>query len=124
MHLASEAGDAKPVDFGERYKDNSIVAWGKVWGSSGETSGNSFNLKSVTHDSTGAYTIYTNPSAESAAELIPIVTLEVESIPRSAGSARHWYVNQVSADSFEVYITNGNYGSVDNDFVFIVTGRD
>ena len=124
VHLASEAGDAKYVGYGELYSDNAIVAWGRVAGASGALSGNEFNVFTVTHDSVGAYTISIFASAESAAELIPVVTLEVESIPRSAGTARHWYINQTSTNTFEVYITNGNYGSVDNDFVFIVTGRD
>jgi hypothetical protein len=124
VKLASEATDAKAVGFGELYSDNAIVAWGKVWGSSGELSGNEFNVNNVTHDSAGAYTITIFASAESAGELIPVITLEVEDIPRGKYQARLSYINQVSANSFEVYITDGDYNSTDNDFVFIVTGRD
>jgi len=37
--------------------------------------------------------------------------------------ARLVTVNEVDADTFEVFITNGSYALVDNDFTFIATGR-
>jgi len=55
--------------------------------------------------------------------LIPIAIAEVESPPTSAASARLVTINQYATNQFIVYITNGSYTLVDNDFVFIVTGR-
>jgi hypothetical protein len=117
VRLASDAGSGKTIDIGERYRDNAIVAWGKV--SSGGTLSADFGVTSVTNDSTGAYTITLDAAASDAATLIPIAQAEVE----SPGTIRIVSVNQTSTKVFEVYINNSSFNRVNNDFVFMVTAR-
>jgi hypothetical protein len=48
---------------------------------------------------------------------------EIDSQPTTAASTRILSCNQATATTFEVFIQDGNYNPVDNDFMFIVTGR-
>jgi hypothetical protein len=117
VRLASDAGGSKSIGVGERYRDNGIVAWGKV--TSGGTLSADFGVTSVTHDSAGAYTITLDATASDAATLIPIAQAEVE----SPGTIRIVSINQISTNTFGVYINNNSFARVNNDFVFMVTAR-
>ena len=122
MRMTVDAGAAKPINVGDRYRDNAIVAWAKV--SAGGTASAEFGVASVTKDpGSGSYLIELDAHAASATALIPIAIAEVESAPDSAGEVRIVSINQASAYTFRVYITNGNWALVDNDFVFMVTAR-
>lgn len=122
VHFASQAGAAKFIGIGDHYKDNGIVAWAKV-AADGTLQGE-FGITSVAHvAASGVYRVTVNAIAESAVTLIPLAQAEVEAIPTSAASARLTTINQDGTNVFEVYITNGNYVAVDNDFVLIVTAR-
>ncbi len=116
------AGPNLSITKGAYYMDNSIVAWGKVLGT-GSISTNEFGVTSVVRNSAGNYTISLNITASAAANLIPIANAELDAAPNSAGTMRFVTINQVSANSFDVYITNGSFTPTDNDFVFIVTAR-
>lgn len=120
--LSVNAGGSKVIDVGEHYRDNAIVAWGKVTGSTGAISAD-FGVASVVRNSAGNYTVTLDATAASAAELVPIANAEVDTAPSSAATARLIWIDQQSTTQFGVYITNGNYAATDNDFTFIVTGR-
>jgi hypothetical protein len=122
VRLSSDAGPARDVEIGVRYRDNSIVAWGNA-AASGSLS-EDFGVAYLTHTAgSGVYTIYIEGIAVSADALIMVASPEVDAIPASAASARLAYVNQVDADTFEVYITNGSFVATDNEFTVIVTAR-
>jgi len=122
VSLTVNAGGAKAIDVGEHYRDNAIVAWGKVNGSNGAISAD-FGVLTVTHSSTGNYLITLEATTASAGELVPIANVEVDAMPLSATAARFISIDQQNTTQFRVYITNGNYIEINNDFTFIVTGR-
>jgi hypothetical protein len=122
VSLTVDAGESKAIDIGEHYRDNAIVAWGKVTGSTGAIAAD-FGVLTVTHSSTGNYLITLEATAASAAELVPIANIELDAPAFNATDARLIYIDQKTTTQFGVYITNGNYIEIDNDFTFIVTGR-
>ena len=122
VRLSSNAGEARAIEIGARYRDNAIVAWGNVAASG--TLSEDLGVATLTHTvGSGVYSITITDVAASADALIMVASPEVDAIPGSAGSARLTYVNQIDADTFEVYITNGNFAAADNEFTFIVTAR-
>jgi hypothetical protein len=122
MSIDTAAGPTKTIGAGQYYKDNSIVAWARV--NAGATSILDFGVSSVSKTTTGYYTIVIDASLSSGNSLIPIVTPEIDTQPTGASSVRLASVNQTStSNTFEVFINDGNYSPVDNDFVFMVTGR-
>ena len=122
MRMTVNAGGAMTITVGDRYRDNATVAWAKV--SAGGTASAEFGVASVTKDpGSGSYLIELDAHATSATTLIPFAIAEVESAPDSAGEVRIVSINQASTYTFRVYITNGNWALVDNDFVFMVTAR-
>jgi len=116
------AGNNTPITAGSYYTDNSIVAWGKV-SANGSISTNEFGVTSVVRNSAGNYTVTVDATASAAANLIPTANAELDAAPNSAASIRIVTINQVSTNSFDVYINNGSFTPTDNDFVFIVTAR-
>ena len=48
---------------------------------------------------------------------------EIDTAPVNAATVRIVSINQMSANSFNVYINDGSGSLVDNDFVFMVTAR-
>ena len=122
MRMTVDAGDAMTITVGDRYRDNAIVAWARV--NAGGTASAEFGVASVTKDpGSGSYLIELDAHAASTSALIPIAIAEIESAPDSAGEVRIVSINQASTYTFRVYITNGNWALVDNDFVFMVTAR-
>ncbi len=118
--LTKNAGSAKDIAVGERYRDNAIIAWGDI-ASNGSTNG-SFGIFSVVK-TTGTYTITLSAMPSSIYTVVPIAIAEVDSPPTSAASARLVTINIIGADQFVVYSTNGDYTLVDQQFLFMVTGR-
>jgi hypothetical protein len=123
LRTMSSAGPSMTMAKGTRYMDNSIVAWAKVSGGSGDMSNDEFGVTSVVRNSNGNYTITVDVTANSAATLIPMAIAEVEEAPNSAATARLVTVNQTTASTFDVYITNGSFTPTNNDFIFMVTAR-
>jgi hypothetical protein len=127
MFIANDAGGAKAVPIGTRYRDNSIAAWARVTAAGGVDS--NFNVASVTRVSAGRYSFTLNSSLSSGFSLVPIVTVETDpdgggNPPVGAANVRLVATNQVAAgNTFDVYIYNGNFALVDNDFQVLVTGR-
>lgn len=127
LFIANDAGGFKVVPVGTRYRDNAIVAWARVTAAGGLDS--NFNVASVTRISAGRYGITLNTSLSSGFSLVPIVTVELDpdganNPPTGAANVRLTATNQVAAgNTFEVYIYNGNFALVDNDFQVLVTGR-
>jgi hypothetical protein len=122
IKLTVNAGNAKPITPGDRYRDNAIVAWAKV--SSDGSIGAEFGLTSVTKDpGAGSYLIALDANAASTSNLIPIAIAEIESSPANAAGLRIVSINQASTYTFRVYVNNGTGTPVDNDFVFMVTAR-
>ena len=121
MSLGLDAGATQTVGIGERYRDNAIVAWGRV--SSTGALQSDFGVASATRSGTGIYTIGLDATAIGTGHVIPMAVAEVESPPASASAARLLTVNQVSDSFFDIYITDGNYSPADNDFLFMVTAR-
>jgi hypothetical protein len=121
MRLTSDAGPSKNIGVGDYYRDNAIAAWGKV--TAGGSLSSEFGIVSISNPATGQYRINVDLTAENAASLVMVVSPEIEDVPTQASNARIAYINQVDANTFEVYITNGLWVAVDNDFTFIVTAR-
>jgi hypothetical protein len=135
MVIANDAGGSKVVPIGTRYRDNAIVAWARVTAASGLDT--NFNIASVArctnNTSTiipaGCYRFTLNSSLSSGFSLVPIVTVEADpdgmgNPPTGAANVRIVATNQVAAgNTFDVYIYNGNFALVDNDFQVLVTGR-
>lgn len=122
MVIANDAGGSKVVPVGTRYRDNAIVAWARVTAAGGLDA--NFNVASVTRVSTGRYSLTLNSSLSNGFSMVPVVTPELDTVPASAADARFVATNQVAAgNTFEVYIYNGSFTLVDNDFQVLVTGR-
>lgn len=127
LFIANDAGGAKVVPIGTRYRDNAIVAWGRVTAAGGLDT--NFNVASVTKVGVGHYTIVLNSSLSSGFSLVPNVTPEVDQDglglpPVGAANARIAVVNLFAAgNTFDVFVYNGLFASVDNDFHFLATGR-
>jgi hypothetical protein len=122
LSLASDAGAAKAIDIGERYRDNAIVAWADV--NSNGSILDEFGVTGVVHTGgSGIYRITIDAVPASTGSLIPVVTLELDAIPTSAATARLAYVNIISASVFDVYVTNGSHAATDHQFLVIVTAR-
>jgi hypothetical protein len=135
MVIANDAGGSKVVPVGTRYRDNAIVAWARVTATGGLDS--NFNVASVarcTNNASaiipaGCYRFTLNSSLSSGFSLVPIVTIETDpdgagNPPTGTASVRFVATNQVAAgNTFDVYIYNGSFALVDNDFQVLVTGR-
>ena len=135
MVIANDAGGSKVVPVGTRYRDNAIVAWARVTATGGLDS--NFNVASVarcTNNASviipaGCYRFTLNSSLSSGFSLVPVVTVERDpdgagNPPVGAANVRIVATNQVAAgNTFDVYIYNGSFALVDNDFQVIVTGR-
>ena len=121
VRIVSEAGPAKTIEKGRRFKDNAIIAWGRV-----RFDGNldsEFGVTSVTKVGTGRYDVVLNAKAANNSSLIPVVSPEIDNQPSSAGSVRIASYNTTGLNAFSVYMNNGTFAAVDDDFTFIVTGR-
>jgi hypothetical protein len=124
VHLASMAGTAAQIAIGDYYRDNAIVAWGNVAGNG--TSQASFGVSSIGHTpGSGVYRITVTFWATNADPdyLVMTASAEVDAIPTSAASARLIYVDQIDGNTFNVYITDGDFNAKDNEFTFIATAR-
>jgi hypothetical protein len=123
VRLADTAGAAKAVTIGEYYRDNGIIAWGRVDGFSGTLNAD-YGVSSFTKNSTGNYTINLNAVAVNFNNIIPVASIELNVPPDGiAANIRHIFVDQVTASQFSIHITNGSYVPADSYFTFIVTGR-
>lgn len=120
--LRDQAGQSKTIRLGDHYRDNGIVAWGKVR-SDGVISSYEFGVDSVIHNSTGSYTIALDIMASSANTIIVTATPEIDTAPTSAATMRICSVNQTASNTFDVYINTGAGVAVNNDFMFMVTAR-
>ena len=121
--LAVNAGEDKPIQVGERYRDNALIAWGRV--SSNALLDRHFGIAEVSQSTTGQYVITLDAVTYSSngAALIPMAVTEIDTQPTNAAAVRFVSINQTSSQTFEVYINDGNFNPVNNDFVFMVTGR-
>lgn len=126
--IANDAGGSKSVPVGTRYRDNAVVAWARVTASG--TLENDFNVDSVTRLSAGVYRIALASSLSSGFSLIPAVTPEIDpaspDAPPATGAAavRIPAVNLVaSGATLYVYMYNGSFALVDNDFQLLIAGR-
>lgn len=123
MRMTVDAGAAKSINVGDRYRDNAIVAWAKLTGGNPGSIQAEFGISSVDHYATGCYKIYLDISAANAATLIPIAIAELDAAPANASQIRIVSINQMLTNVFDVYINDGNGNLVNNDFVFMVTAR-
>jgi hypothetical protein len=123
MEMLQNAGPTESIHMGDRYRDNGIVAWAKITGGDPGTITAEFGISSVDHYNTGCYKIYLDVDAAEAGSLIPMAIAEIDSAPVGAGDLRIASVNQLQTGVFTVYINDGNGNLVNNDFVFMATGR-
>lgn len=121
--LSTNAGPTSDIAIGGFYRDNSIIAWGRVDGGTGSVGTNQFGLQSVQRDSAGVYTVTLHTLGTVPQSLAPMACVEVGGPPTSASTARLITINQLNPLSFRVYITNGSYMLTDGSFTFMVTGR-
>jgi hypothetical protein len=123
VSIPIDATGATTINVGDRYRDNAIVAWAKVSGGDPGSIQAEFGISAVDHYNTGCYKIYLDINAAESASLIPMAIAEIDSAPVGAGAIRIVSVNQLQTGNFNVYINDGNGNLVDNDFIFMVTGR-
>jgi hypothetical protein len=125
LRLSEDAPPDKEVGFGEYYRDNGILAWAKV-SANGIVSA-SHGVVSVSHVAdSGIYTLTVTDAAEDDTALIPIANAEIDTAPEAAADLRIVSINQRNGapyNRFDVYINRGTGPLVDNDFVFMLTGR-
>jgi len=122
LRSTTDAPVAVPVNAGERYRDNAIIAWARIDGT-GLLGAEEFGVSSVSHILPGEYSISLDAVAASATFLIPVAVAEVSSQPMSAAAMRVTSVQQVGSSEFKVYINDGTGLPADNPFTFLVTGR-
>lgn len=122
---SSSTASNTSTDFGPgKYsKDNSVLAWGFITGSGTISGTNKHNIKSVVKNSTGNYTITLETPATMSTYLIPQANADKDSAPTTASSQRIVSVDVLNNSYFKVYITNGSFTPVDNDFTFVVFGK-
>ncbi|MCP4569403.1 MAG: hypothetical protein GY841_17650 [FCB group bacterium] len=121
VRIAVDAGESKATDIGERYRDNSIVAWGLI-ASSGAVRG-IYGVESVTHNSTGNYTVTLTATATSTFDICVVASPEIDTQPTSAASVRIVSTDVETTNSVNIYVNNGNFDPVDNDFSFLITAK-
>jgi hypothetical protein len=121
VHLGIDAGGSTVITVGDRYRDNAIVSWAKITSAGVVSSG--FGVVNVTRTAAGEYLIEVSAQAGQSAYLIPIAIAEIDAAPNSAATVRIVSIDQLTTTTFNVYINNGNWALVDNDFVFMVTAR-
>jgi hypothetical protein len=124
LKVVTEAGPDTVIAFGDSYRDNGIVAWGRVYGNGSISK--EFGVSSVVRNAPGNYTI-TLDAATGDFSLVPLAVAEMNTPPTSASTARLVSVAYrsflVVTRRFDVYITDGNFVAADSAFNFIVTGR-
>lgn len=120
VSLPVNAGEGGTHPFGERWRDNGVQAWAVIRADGLIYS--SYGVSTVTH-STGIYTFTLQVGAQDNVRMAPVVSPEIDAPPTSAAAARLMSVNTMTGKIFAVYITNGSYALVDNDFLMILTGR-
>ncbi len=118
--LTENVTNTQIVNMGEYYRDNAIIAWARVTGIG--TYVDHYGILGIIK-STGIYTATLMATPSSANQVIPIAIAEVNNPPTSAAAARLVTVRQLMPNQFVVYITNGSYTLVDNEFLVLVTGR-
>ncbi len=123
INVGDAAGNATTISKGDYRADNSIVAWGKVTGSTGFVSTNEYGVSDVVRNSAGNYTVTLDIAADAASNLIPMAIAEIDAPPNSAATVRIVSINQIGESTFIVFINNGSFTLTDNDFVFWVTAR-
>lgn len=123
VKVTVNATGAQPINVGDRYRDNAIVAWAKISGGDPGSIQGELGISAVDHYNTGCYKIYLDISAAESASLIPMAIAEIDSAPVGAGAIRIMSVNQLHTSHFNIYINDGNGNLVDNDFIFMVTAR-
>jgi hypothetical protein len=118
--LTVNATNAVAVPVGTMYKDNTVVAWGRVMSNA---LSDGFNVVSVTHNGTGNYTIVLNTTFSGTA-LVPTVSVSYGGAqPTTAANIRIAGNEVLTNTVFLVFINNGLGAAADADFTFIVTGR-
>ncbi|MHC1768187.1 MAG: hypothetical protein AB9869_28600 [Verrucomicrobiia bacterium] len=124
MTFVANAGSNKKINVGERYRDNALVAWGFVQANG--TVNARFGVTKVDRrpdPSKGVYDVTLDAAAVQGVSLIPIAIAELDTPPTDAATARIVSVNGTGTNTFTVYINNGSFQLVNNDFYFIVTAR-
>lgn len=122
LTLSTDATNATTVPIGTVYRDNTVIAWGRV-SSNALTDG--FNIQSVVRNSAGNYTV-TLRSSVSGTALVPVASVYyvAGTQPTTAAAYRMIAVDQLlSSNSFNVFTNNGTFAAADADFTFVVMGR-
>ncbi len=117
----TDAGARTRVAAGERYRDNSIVAWASV-DPHGSVRNNEFGVASVKYLGLGQYKVALDVEAASGIQLIPMAVAIVSGPPVKTEDLRFVTVQPDGPDAFIVY-TNNPSGLVDNAFLFLATAR-
>jgi len=113
--ISENAGISMTVSVGDRFRDNAIIAWASV--------GKDGSVESISKISTGRYAVTITASTIGDRYLVPMAIAQLNTQPTTAAGTRIVSVNQVTFNTFEVYIQNGLFSAADADFVIIVTGR-
>ena len=122
MTFSTDATNATIVPVGTAYRDNTIIAWGRV---SSNALSDAFNVSSVVRNSAGNYTV-TLRTTVSGTALVPVASISypAASQPTTAATYRMIATDQLlSNNTFIVFTNSGLFAAADADFTFIVTGR-
>lgn len=118
--IAQDRG-TNAVPFGTRFRDNSVVAWAKV--SDAGVLTESFNVHTVTNAAVGRYDILLKTGAGDFSALIPVANAEIDGQPSGAAAVRLVSVDQLYTNRFKVYINDGTFAPVNDEFTVVVFGR-
>ena len=126
--FAQDAGSGKIVDVGERYRDNSIIAWARVSTSGLLATNDDYGVERVTNMSAGVYGVYITASttlSNPGQHLVPMAIAEIDGPPTNPSLMRVVSINQWPSSNsyFEVYICDGVGAMTNNDFLFMATVR-
>ena len=117
-----DAGIAQRVAVGERFRDNSIVAWARV-GADGNAGAGAFGVLKASRLAPGEYLITLSAQARSPEELAPTATCLTPRAPGVPQALRIASVNVEGPNLVHIFISDGDGRPVDGEFVFLATGR-
>jgi hypothetical protein len=120
----SATNSATDLGPGKYSKDNAVLAWGLIKDDATFTLSSTHNVSRVVKGSAGNYFIELKQGLVNGSYLGIVVTPEIDTPPTNAATHRFAFVNAIAGSlSFYVFMSDGNFTPVDNDFSFIVTGK-
>jgi type VI secretion system VgrG family protein len=117
----ANADPRQPLNPGQRFRDNAIVAWARV-DAAGKTQ-SELGVEATSQVRLGWYHVVIEAAAATAPELIPMAVAEVAAQPPSLEAMRFVSVQQEDRNAFNVFVNDGAGRPAASAFVFLATAR-